>query len=66
MIDGDLFSLIQRGVVALERLADHFAPLARKREKLPAILSKAIYDPKEREIEKRRKAARIQIQDSQR
>ena len=40
--------LLSRIAVALERLAEHFAPLEAPREKLPPILSSATYTREER------------------
>lgn len=58
MIDGETSELLRRGVVALERLADHFAPIEEPRQKRQAILSTAIYDREERERQKLREALR--------
>jgi hypothetical protein len=58
MLDAETLDLLRRGVVALERIADHLAPIEAPRERKPAILGKAAYSREEREREARRKAAR--------
>lgn len=43
MIDGDLFQLAERAVIALERIANHIAPADPPRERREAVLSTATY-----------------------
>lgn len=49
MLDAETSALLHRAVVALERLADHFAPIEAQRERKPATLSKATYTREERD-----------------
>jgi hypothetical protein len=48
-MDADTRELLQRLVVACERIADHLAPVVENRERHPATLTTAIYDRDERE-----------------
>jgi hypothetical protein len=48
MIDAQLLELIERAIVAWERIAEVLDPPIRK-EKLPAVLSTAVYSEEERE-----------------
>lgn len=57
-MDAAELQLFARLVTAVERLADHFAPIEAPKPKRPAVLHTAIYDREERERENRRKAAR--------
>lgn len=43
-----IITLLERGVLALERLADHFAPAGDTREKRPAVLGTATYTREEK------------------
>ena len=49
MIDAETLDTLERIAVALERLANHFAPQQQKREPRPATLSTASYTREERE-----------------
>lgn len=49
MINVELTSILERIAVALERIADHFAPDEPKRERRPAILSTATYHREEKD-----------------
>lgn len=57
---------LERIATALERLADHFAPVEEKHEKRPAVLSTAIYDREERERKALRETLRQQESQSPR
>lgn len=49
MLDAETTSLLERLVVALERIANHIAPLEGKRQIKPATLSTAAYTREERD-----------------
>lgn len=49
MLDAETTSLLERLVVALERIANHFAPLEGKRQIKPATLTTAAYTREERD-----------------
>lgn len=66
MLDEDTSRDLHSIAESLRRLADRFAPVEEKSEKRRAVLSKAIYNREEREAERRRQAARIEEQESQR
>jgi hypothetical protein len=59
-MDAETSSLLQRLVVACERIADHFAPVVENRERKPATLSNAIYARDERERARLRETFREQ------
>jgi hypothetical protein len=52
MIDADTLTALQSIADSLKRLADKFAPIEAQRERLPATLTKAIYNREERERKK--------------
>ena len=60
MLDAETLKLIERGVLALERLADHFAPPESQRERNPAVLGTAKYTREEKDREEFRKTFRQQ------
>lgn len=49
MLDAETTSLLERLVVALERIANHLAPVETQRERKPAVLSQAAYTRDERD-----------------
>lgn len=49
MLDAEVLSLIERGVVALERIAEHLAPIIETRERSPAVLGTAFYTREEKD-----------------
>jgi hypothetical protein len=58
VLDAETADLLRRGVVALERIADHLAPIETQRERKPATLSTAKYTREEREREEVRATLR--------
>ena len=47
-MDAEDRAILERLCVALERIADHFAPIAGTRERKAAVLGKATYSREER------------------
>jgi hypothetical protein len=56
LLDAETAKLIERGVVALERIAEHLAPINETRERQPATLGNAKYSREEKDREEFRKA----------
>lgn len=58
MLDGDTLAILQRIAAAVERIADHFAPVEGSRTRRPAVLTTATYSREERDRQELRAALR--------
>lgn len=60
MVDGELLELLRRGVLAIERLAEHFNPTEPARHPRQAVLGKAMYTREDKAGREVREALRGQ------